>query len=213
MTTLDRLRVPATVDWSNRRVVQLLDAAGKCFARRGFAQTSIKDIAKKVGVTKSMVHYYFTSKDHLLHEVLSYTYQRHLERVIGQLHFEGEGALDRARQGLKSLWKTVLDQPNVIRLSIEFWSAAARDKKVRGQLSEIQRTTRELIAAGIEEALGEEAGRLPFKPEALAGLILAVLDGLMIQQYAEPEGLDVDQAFRIFLAAMMSGMAAIGIKQ
>jgi len=201
-----------TVDWSNRRVVRILDSAGKCFARRGYSDTSIKEIATKIGITKSMVHYYFTSKMHLLHEVLNYINKQHMERVTKMMEISGEGAGDRTRQALKSLWKTVRDSRRFTRLSVEFWSVASRNPKLRAQLRKTHNASRELIAAGIEDALGDRVDDLPFSVDSLAALILAVLHGLAVQDYAEPKTVDVDEAYRVFMASLISGMSALGIE-
>ncbi|MDI2033539.1 TetR/AcrR family transcriptional regulator [Paenarthrobacter nitroguajacolicus] len=41
---------------------RVLDAAASAFARRGFAKTTIDDIAMAVGATKGLVYYHFRSK-------------------------------------------------------------------------------------------------------------------------------------------------------
>ena len=64
---------------------------------------------------------------------------------------------------------------------------------------------------GIAEALGEGKEKLPFSTQALAGLILAVLHGLEVQSYAEPDGVDVDESYRIFVASLLSGLSALGL--
>jgi AcrR family transcriptional regulator len=44
----------------------LLDAAAKCFGRRGFEGTSMRDIAAEVGMLSGSMYYHFASKDELL---------------------------------------------------------------------------------------------------------------------------------------------------
>ncbi len=44
---------------------QLLDAAVACFAERGIAASSLRDIARRAGVTPALVHYYFGDKTQL----------------------------------------------------------------------------------------------------------------------------------------------------
>jgi TetR/AcrR family transcriptional regulator len=44
---------------------KILAAAEELFAARGFAGTSIRDIAQKAGVTGAMLHYYFGNKETL----------------------------------------------------------------------------------------------------------------------------------------------------
>ena len=41
---------------------RVLDVAERLFAQKGFDAASIRDIAKKAGVNKSLVHYYFENK-------------------------------------------------------------------------------------------------------------------------------------------------------
>lgn len=49
---------------------QIMDSAIELFARQGYAATSIRQIADTVGVNTAMIHYYFGSKEALLHETL-----------------------------------------------------------------------------------------------------------------------------------------------
>lgn len=209
MSPLKDQVIESTVDLSNRRVVQILDAAAKCFAKKGFTETSVKDIAAKVGVTKSMVHYYFDSKAHLLHEVLAFYHQKHLQRVTDQMEVVGDSAQERARTSLKSLWKVIREEKRVFRLSLELWAISAHDAKLRERLKAHHERSRKLVTVGIEDSLGVDGEKLPFSTDALGALILAVLNGLAVQEYAEPDGVDMDETFRVFLAALLTSMSML----
>ncbi|WEK58210.1 MAG: TetR/AcrR family transcriptional regulator [Candidatus Brevundimonas phytovorans] len=50
---------------------QLLDAAEDLFSRNGLHGVTIKDIADKVGVHKSLIHYYFTDKQEVFDKVMA----------------------------------------------------------------------------------------------------------------------------------------------
>ncbi len=50
---------------------QLLDAAEELFSKHGLHGVTIKDIADKVGVHKSLVHYYFTDKQEVFDKVMA----------------------------------------------------------------------------------------------------------------------------------------------
>ena len=54
----------------------LLAAARQVFARKGFAQTSISDIAQVAGTSDGLIYRYFSSKRDLLLEVLTDFYGR-----------------------------------------------------------------------------------------------------------------------------------------
>ena len=50
---------------------EVLDRAVILFAERGFAGTSLKDVADAVGLSRPAIYYYFSSKDALLEELLT----------------------------------------------------------------------------------------------------------------------------------------------
>ena len=75
---------------------RILDAAADLFVEKGFAATSLREIAERVGVTKAALYYHFTSKDELLSALLQPLDEFHrllLARMEGPLDpqawFEG----------------------------------------------------------------------------------------------------------------------------
>lgn len=60
---------------------QIMDAAVDLFARQGYAVTSVRKIADQVGVNSAMVHYYFGSKEALLHAALEQSLEPLAESV------------------------------------------------------------------------------------------------------------------------------------
>lgn len=61
----------------------ILDAAEYLFATKGFAATSIREIAEQVGVTPAMVHYYFGNKKSLLRSVMEQVLEPLAEALAG----------------------------------------------------------------------------------------------------------------------------------
>ncbi len=50
---------------------QILNAARKVFTSKGFDGTSMQEIANEAGINKSLLHYYFRSKEKLFREIFS----------------------------------------------------------------------------------------------------------------------------------------------
>lgn len=48
---------------------EVLDAAAACFTERGFAGTTLDDVARHMGATKGRIYHYFSSKSDLMHAV------------------------------------------------------------------------------------------------------------------------------------------------
>lgn len=68
---------------------RLLDAALACFAAHGIGATSLRDIARRAGVTAALVHYYFGDKLQLQQAVVA----ERLWPVMAQVH-AGMGEAD-----------------------------------------------------------------------------------------------------------------------
>jgi len=49
---------------------QIMDSAVDLFANQGYAATPVREIADRVGVNPAMIHYYFGSKEALLHAAM-----------------------------------------------------------------------------------------------------------------------------------------------
>ncbi len=60
---------------------KLIEVAGELFAANGFKGTSIRDIAKLMGMTISNIYYYFGNKDGLLLAILEHSSKHLLEKL------------------------------------------------------------------------------------------------------------------------------------
>ncbi|KIL37533.1 hypothetical protein SD71_02610 [Cohnella kolymensis] len=62
---------------------QILEAAIRCFARKGFHAASIQEIADELGMAKGSIYFYFKSKDDLLISVFEYYVEMLFDRMEG----------------------------------------------------------------------------------------------------------------------------------
>jgi AcrR family transcriptional regulator len=72
------------VRWKRRpeeRPGELLDAALRVFAERGYRATRLEDVAASVGVSKGTIYHYFAGKEDLLRKAL----QRRIEAVVADV--------------------------------------------------------------------------------------------------------------------------------
>ena len=200
----DNGATPRSVDWNNPRVAAILDAAAKCFARKGFSATTLAEIGKELGLRKSIVHYYFASKAALIHEVQSYTYHRYLDRLREAIK-NGDGSVAQTTDALRALWDAVQNNKTGTGLNIEVWSAARRDVELKRRAAGLHRDARGVI----RDALGPAAQKGgASRAEALATLSLAVLNGLSVTEYLEGEEAKVKEAYEAFLGLLRQGLEA-----
>ncbi len=75
---------------------EIMYAAYQLFATKGFEETSVGDIVKKVGVAQGLFYYYFKSKEQILEAVLE-QYSGELIQKINQI------ALDVSKNSLEKI--------------------------------------------------------------------------------------------------------------
>jgi TetR/AcrR family fatty acid metabolism transcriptional regulator len=63
----------------------ILRAATRVFARNGYFNSKVSDIAKAAGVADGTVYLYFKSKEEILHSIFERTMNEGIEQVKGQL--------------------------------------------------------------------------------------------------------------------------------
>lgn len=75
--------VPQYTDDAKRRIIQ---AAMEVMAEKGYENVIIDDVAKRIGVTKGAVYWYFRNKNALIQEVLI-TIENELEKIASDPFF------------------------------------------------------------------------------------------------------------------------------
>jgi AcrR family transcriptional regulator len=94
----------------------ILDRAAALFARRGFAKTSVQDVADAVGLSKAGLLHHFPSKD-ALHEAVLAQAAVLGQRVLEQVGDRPLGA-ERDRRAVEVLVDVALDHPGVVALML-----------------------------------------------------------------------------------------------
>lgn len=69
----------------------ILEAAQRIFVDKGVGSTSMTDIAKAAGVTKSLIHHHFGSKDELWRAVKQASFEQYFAQMLEIIRSDGEG--------------------------------------------------------------------------------------------------------------------------
>ncbi len=100
---------------SNERALRIITAARDEFARRGFAGARVDQIARRAGVNKQLLFYYFLSKRGLFHAVLTQA-ARELEEALAALAAPSGGPLERLRHTLQAQFDFLAEHPQLVAL-------------------------------------------------------------------------------------------------
>lgn len=171
---------------------QIVDAALAVFAKSGYHSGSLREIAKRVGLTPAGVVHHFASKEALFTEVL----EQRDARVRGAAGDVTENSLlqqtrkvvayNQSTRGLTSLYTVI--------------SAEATDDEHPAHDYFVRRYAegRVLAEATLRDAVESGRVRADLDVEHAARLIPAVMDGLQ-QQWLLDDGFDMAAAFDDFL--------------
>ena len=68
-----------TDEYRAARRQQIIDAAYRCFARKGFHQATMRDIYAEANLSPGAVYHYFDSKDAIIQASFEFDYERSLD--------------------------------------------------------------------------------------------------------------------------------------
>ena len=184
---------------------QILEAAVRAFAAKGYHACRVSDIATEAGVAYGLVYHYFGSKDALLQAIFDETWGAMLD-TISSVEQLDEPASDRVRKVTEIVLRTWKRDPDLVRLLVR---EVTRNQQLERETDEIELAFDALQR--IVEA-GQESGE--FRPDLdsrLAatiwyGALEEILTGWALAQLPDSVD-DVTRAERAVVEIVTGGLA------
>jgi AcrR family transcriptional regulator len=153
---------------------QLLDAAVRVFARKGFHASRVGDIAEEAGVAHGLLYHYFKSKDEVLQAVFQENWSLLVAR-IESVEETDEPAADQLRHISAIVLRTWLHLPDVVRVVVQEFGRSPELAERIGELTLPIDALQRVIARGIES--GEF--RRDIDPTFAATVVYGSIDELL----------------------------------
>ena len=99
----------------NSRAQRVLSAAADEFAKRGFEGARVDQIARRAGVNKQLLFYYYHSKRGLFQAVVSGA-ALELERALADISIPSGRPLERMRRALEAQFEYMARRPELVAL-------------------------------------------------------------------------------------------------
>ena len=160
---------------------RILAAAVERIASDGIDDVRIARIAMDAGVSTSLVHYHFETREALLEQALEYSFELAGDVRIG----DEEGDVPDHTRRLAAMVDQCLPYPGQLErdwiLWVELWLRAVRHPELRPTAARLYARMRAWFAQAI--AAGVEAGEFDrgADPERTADRVLAVCDGFGVR--------------------------------
>ena len=180
---------------AQERIRHIIDAATAVMARQGYANTSMKDIAREAGIAQGLIHYYFGAKEDLVLAVLREACGQMLEESRRSFREATGEPLSRAWAALQAAQRRSTDRPELFRLMLEMIPLSIDNQALRAQLRELYRDlcdqTTEMVE-GLNELMPTP---LPISSRDFAGMIVAAIDGFALRSLVDPDA-DISALYR-----------------
>jgi AcrR family transcriptional regulator len=153
--------VPKLLDSTReQRRRQLLDAAWRCIARQGYRDLTVDDVCADAGLSKGAFYGHFKSKEALLLALIADD-----AALIARVAEDPETLRLRPVQRIRRVTEMMLMQgadPARVQLRADVWREWVEEAVAAGEMS------------------------IDFPPNALAALLLAISDGLVLHYALDP---------------------------
>lgn len=157
------------------RVDEILRAACRVVVRGGASDLRIGTVAQEAGVSRTLVHYYFTTRQELLRAAFGYAENLRIEALEAELVRLASGA-ERAECALMRTIDPALEANPA--LWNEVWSSLRYDEELRPIVQERYRAWADRIVRLLDD--GRRDGSVPrsVDPEAAGWRLAAAADGI-----------------------------------
>ena len=165
-----------TADETEKTRERILSAAEEVFTNAGFQGASMSDIAERAGVTKSLLHHHFESKQGLWDAARGRLLGGYAEEQR-RTFVSAEGGAQFVRQSFTAYFRFLRDHPQFLRMLL--WTQAERGASYdTGRDPQTGELARQLVDEGTERMLAmQQRGELrsDFDPRFINACFLGML--------------------------------------
>ena len=187
MATKSVAKRPGAV--SEKRRQELVLAAYREIAERGFEGLRTREVAASVGVNIATLHYYFPTKESLIRAVLNHAMQRFRTTLTVDA-----SPTDQMRNYLRAVRKLLLDEPELGAVMAELALRSVRDETIGSIMDEMYDVWHSTMRGLLRRAVREGKVRPELDTDGVAALIVATLTSMTLPVMSDPRR--GDQALR-----------------
>ena len=190
---------------------KLMNAAMAAFSRKGLNDCRMSDIAEAAGLARGTAYLYFKSKEQLMLGM----YKLYSSRIIeSQKTMLAEAGDLTARQLLDRACQACLRSAISHRRTFGLWfqflalgSSPSLGKNVRNTLAENYRGHSAYFEDLVEKGKKSGEFRKNVRSSTVAAALVALLEGLMIRQYADPELTHLEGDYSELVCLILDGIS------
>jgi AcrR family transcriptional regulator len=177
------------------------------FARRGYREAGVDEIAAEAGYSKGALYWHFSGKEELLQALLEERIDAPMRERVKLLE-SAPPERDMSVEATKEFARQLSEQREAVLVEREYWTLAIRDPELRARYVARERELRGALAAALTARarhLGAPDSTMP--AEDVARIVMSIMGGLAVDELTEP-GSVRPQLLGDALAIIYAGLVA-----
>jgi len=173
---------------------EIMRAAGDLMFEKGIKETSLKDIAKKAGISAGTLYYYYSAKEDIIYDTADNNLKQIADGLLNWI--ERVNAETSREEILKTAFEKILAAETRGKLHLYLISDAANSNgALKQKFTERYADWRKTLLFGLNKVLKNGAAA----NVSLAYLILATIDGLIIQSIFSDKPVPIDGIVKLIV--------------
>jgi TetR/AcrR family fatty acid metabolism transcriptional regulator len=184
---------------------ELLDAAVRVFARKGFRAARVGDIAEEAGVAHGLLYHYFRSKDQVLETIFRETWQL-LVAETERIEASGAPFPEQLRRFARVYLRSWPATPELIGVLVREIARSPQVGETADEVGGVLRSLGRMIAAARERGEVRADCDSTLAAWSVYGALEEILTGWVLGQLPGGEE-DVERAIATVVAVASAGLA------
>ncbi|MFW5693785.1 MAG: TetR/AcrR family transcriptional regulator [Alkalispirochaeta sp.] len=174
---------------------KIIQSASRLIRERGIDNTTLADIAVAAGISKGTLYYYYSTKGDLIFDIAD----RHMNNLTDRIFrwLESSGSEVPPRRVFRMVMDTVMHSRSRGQMHVYLiQEALTENPSLRRRFVEEYKRWRSMMEQGLQRVYGTSG-----EHATMARVLLATVDGLILQRLIGVEQLPTDQIAEFFEVA------------
>jgi AcrR family transcriptional regulator len=190
-------------DTKKQKINEILKSTLKVLAENGYENTTIATISAEAGVSRGILHYYFSNKEDLISKVLAFSSENIIQSTIKDIR--GKTIEEIADNIIIDSIQSFKKNPEFFAFLFEMWCASRRSDKIRDELVICSDKVTQSIKKVLDESVQNKLLRLDVKNTGeMAKVLLALFNGIAFEKLMHPSKNLDDRKYWIQVRNMIS---------
>ena len=197
-------------DVSEARKKQIMDAAVVVFARRGFYEARMEDIASEAGLSKGALYWYFDSKDAIISALMEHIFSRETAAMAPLLESDAPAA-ERLRAVTDYFVRELFDElVDLMPVMYEYYAASMREEPVRTFLQGYLGSYREMLATLVQQGIDRGEFRDDVDAGDAAMMVASLYEGAAFLWFLDPDEVNIESLSETSVRLLLEGLTPRG---